>query len=378
MLDSTTLSETELRRTARQLSLPGFSIAEQERLARAHVLVIGGGGLGCPAMQSLAAVGVGHVSVIDDDTVDLSNIHRQILFGAGDEGRAKVDVVAERLVQLQPDITVTAVRDRMTTDNAVDLLDGVDLVLDGSDTFATKYLVADAAEITGTPLVWGTVLRYHGDIVLWHSGPGAPPEGVGLRDLFPDQPAADSVPDCATAGVLGVTTSVVAGLMATEAVKFLAGIGESVPGRLLSYDALTSRTRTFTVSTDPHRPPTTALRDDYGAAVCQPAGGTPQAPAELDLLSTGDAVALDVREPHEKIVSDLPVDSPGLHLPTSRVSEHTVRDTLADAAHRDSTVVVYCASGRRSGEFVTEWSPLATELGVELHSLPGGVNGLRP
>ena len=220
------LPERELKRTARQMNLPGFGPEQQQRLYDAHVLVIGAGGLGCPVMQTLAATGVGHITVWDDDTVDLTNIHRQILFGASDVGRRKVDVAAERLRALQPDIQVTAVNDRLSPDNFIEALEGIDLVIDGSDTFATKFLAADAAEVTGTPLLWGSVLRYRGDIALWHSGPGAPADGVGLRDLYPTQPDADSVPDCATAGVLGVTTSVVGSLISTEAVKYLAGIGE--------------------------------------------------------------------------------------------------------------------------------------------------------
>ncbi|AGF72792.1 ThiF family adenylyltransferase [Corynebacterium halotolerans] len=366
----TELSDLEMRRIARQLALPGFGIEQQERLADARVLVIGGGGLGCPAMQSLASVGVGHITVIDDDTVDITNIHRQILFGAEDEGRPKVEVVAGRLRALQPGIRVTALRERITVDNAVELLGQADLVLDGSDTFATKYLVADAAEITGTPLVWGTVLRFRGDAALWWSGPGAPSDGVGLRDLFPEQPDADSVPDCATAGVLGVTTAVVGGLMATEAVKHLAGIGESVPGRLLSYGALSSSMRSFAVARDPGREPVRELDGDYGAAACA-APSVP--PEELELVTSGRAVALDVREPHEKLLTDLPVDSPGLHLPMSWVSPGRVDEVLAGV---DGTVVVYCASGMRSARFVDEYSENARRAGVELVSLPGGVDGL--
>ena len=208
------------------MNLPGFGPEQQAALHAAHVLVIGAGGLGCPIMQTLAATGVGKISLIDDDTVDLTNIHRQILFGADDVGRKKTEVAAERLKALQPDIEVTIIDGRMTADNAVGLLEGIDVLIDGSDTFATKFLAADAAEITGTPLVWGSVLRYRGDVALWWSGPGAPEGGVGLRDLYPDQPDAGSVPDCATAGVLGVTTSVVGGLMATEVIKFLTGVGQ--------------------------------------------------------------------------------------------------------------------------------------------------------
>ena len=172
-------------------------------------------------MQTLAATGVGHITLIDDDVVDLTNIHRRILFGAFDVDRKKTEVAAERLRELQPGIEVATIEGRMDASNAVEILDGIDVLIDGSDTFTTKFMAADAAAITGTPPVWGSVLRYRGDIALWHSGPGAPADGVGLRDLYPTQPDADSVPDCATAGVLGVTTSMVGGLMSTEVIKFL-------------------------------------------------------------------------------------------------------------------------------------------------------------
>lgn len=373
MANRTSFPETELRRIARQLALPGFGLEQQQRLADAHVLVIGAGGLGCPAMQQLAAVGVGHITVIDDDTVDLSNIHRQILFGVEDQGRPKVEVAAGRLRHLQPGITVTALRRRMTTQNAVELVKGADLVLDGSDTFATKYLVADAAEVTGTPLIWGTVLRYRGEVALWWSGPGAPEPGVGLRDLFPDQPPADSVPDCATAGVLGVTTSVVAGLMTTEAVKHLAGIGESVPGRLLSYEALSARLRPFSVSRDPDREPETALRADYVPAARSAPNPDAPVPPQLELLKTGEATALDVREEHEKWVSDLPGVTPGLHLPLSQASPERFDEVLAN---RSGTVVVYCASGSRSRDFLGQYRDQALRSDIELIDLPGGLNGL--
>ncbi|WP_350354608.1 ThiF family adenylyltransferase [Corynebacterium aquatimens] len=156
------------------MNLPGFSIREQERLHNAHVLVIGAGGLGCPVMQALAATGVGEITVVDDDVVSLSNIHRQILFGAADVGRKKVEVAAERLRELQPGITIHAVDGRLDEANIVEHLEGIDVLIDGSDTFTTKFLAADAAEITGTPLVWGSVLRYRGDVALWWSGSGAP------------------------------------------------------------------------------------------------------------------------------------------------------------------------------------------------------------
>ena len=361
------LPERELKRTARQMNLPGFGPEQQQRLHDAHVLVIGAGGLGCPIMQTMAATGVGHITVWDDDTVDLTNIHRQILFGADDVGRRKVDVAAEKLRALQPDIQVTTVNDRLTPDNFIEALDGIDLLIDGSDTFATKFLAADAAEITGTPLLWGSVLRYRGDIALWYSGPGAPADGVGLRDLYPAQPDADSVPDCATAGVLGVTTSVVGSLMSTEAVKFLAGIGEVHIGRLHMYDALSATIRRFTVTRDPARELATALGTYAEACTVSTEGQL-----LYDALTSHQLPSIDVREPHEKAIADLPV--PGANLPLSEVERDpdAVSRTLKQFSPGDE-VVVYCAGGVRSEGFVEKHRALAETLGISLESLPGGV-----
>ena len=354
------MRDSELRRVARQLALPGYGIPQQQALHDAHVLVIGAGGLGCPAMQSLASAGVGHITVIDDDTVDLSNIHRQILFGASDVGRVKVEVAAERLRELQPGIEVTARNERLTVSNAVSLVGSVDLVIDGSDSFETQYLVADAAEITGTPLVWGTVLRFHGDVCLFTSGPGA--RGVGLRDLFPEQPRGDSIPDCATAGVLGATTAVVGGLLATTAIGYLAGL-DVAPGRLLSYEAFPGSTRTFQITADPARALVTELESSYGDVV-----GSVGADV-LDEVRAGRAVLLDIREPHEKMLNDSLAPLNPVRLPLSDIfSPDTIRRRLGDAQR----VVVHCASGVRSAEFCRRYA----DLGYEFIDLPGGINGV--
>lgn len=348
------LDPEELRRVARQLNLPGFGMAQAQALAEARVLVVGAGGLGCPAMQTLVATGVGHIRLYDDDVVSYSNLHRQILFGVPDVGRGKAEAAAEKLRSLQPAVSVEARAERLTADNIIDALEGIDLVVDGSDTFATKYLVADACEITSTPLVWGTVLRYVGQIALFGGSATAP----SLRDVFPEQPAADSVPDCATAGVLGVTTSVVGSLMATEAIKYLTGLGESMPGRLLSYDALAASLTAFQVRRDPTRPAVTSL-GDYGATESF------EAERLLQAIADGDMRALDVREDHEKLLVDLPGGA-DLHLPLSRLTEESLREALAGVT---GPVVVYCASGKRSGGVVDKH----TINGVELINLPGGI-----
>lgn len=352
------LTQAELRRTARHLSLPGFGIAEQERLHNAHVLMVGAGGLGCPALQSLAAAGIGTITIIDDDTVDLSNIHRQTLFGAADIGKPKVEVAAARLKELQPGITVHTLQERFTVDNALALLRNADIVLDGSDTFATSYLIADAAEITGTPLVWATVLRFHGDLALFHSGPSH--RGVGLRDLFPTQPPGDLVPDCATAGVLGATTAVMGSLMATHTIGFLAGLQGIEPGTMLTYDAFPASTRSFVIAADPARSVVTQLAPNYGETMCE------IAPDLLERVRSGELLALDIREEHEVLLADLPAHIPSVKLPLSQIiSPHDVQKAIGE----HPKVLVYCASGVRSANFTKKYH----DLNAELLSLPGGV-----
>ena len=369
------LPREELHRVARQTLLPGFGIAQQEALHGTHVFVIGAGGLGCPLMQQLAAAGVGEISVIDDDTVDLTNIHRQILFGTQDVGRSKVDVAAEKLEQLQPGIVVHAIRDRLTADNAVDYLRGVDILVDGSDTFATKFLAADAAEITGTPLVWGSVLRFRGDCAVWWSGPGAE-SGVGMRDLYPLQPDPDSVPDCAAAGVLGVTTSVVAGLMSTELIQFATGMNRDRVGLLSIYDALTSSITHFRVPHDPARELTTQLQHNYGGAACALPGAEDTA-AMFDDLRAG-AVAIDVREAGEAAIDDFFFDATAkhYHLPTTVWQEdpeaaRSLLDSLQGAGLSDAWV--YCASGKRSASFISAFAEEAEQRGIMLHNVAGGI-----
>lgn len=368
----TSLPDAELRRVARHLSLPGFGLEQQERLHDAHVLIVGAGGLGCPVLQQLAAGGVGEVTLVDDDTVDLTNIHRQILFGAQDVGKPKVDVAAERAQALQPGMTVNALRTRLDTANAVELIAGVDLVLDGSDSFATKYLVADACEITGTPLVWGTVLRFHGDVAVWHSGQGR--DGVGLRDVFPHQLPADAVPDCATAGVLGVTTSVIGGLMSTAAIAWLTGLDRTV-GRITSYDAIPAQMRSVQAVADPERRLVTVLADSYDGA---PAPHEDQEDQEdhatvLTAVTDGEATLLDIRERHEVLLADFPAELRPRRLPLSSISDAAdVAEALRDVP--TTHVVVACASGKRSANFVRDYA--AALPGLRLESLIGGLNAL--
>src|SRR5699024_10387428 len=189
------LDRDELDRYSRHLSLPGFGVEGQKRLRAASVLVIGAGGLGAPVLNYLAAAGIGSITIIDDDAVETSNLQRQVIHRRVDVGRQKVDSAAAALHRLDPDLNVTTIEDRLSPDNALELFADHDVVLDGADNFATRYLSNDAAELTGTPLVWGTIFRFAGQVSTF-----APGHGPMLRDLFPDIPDPDSVPNCAEGG----------------------------------------------------------------------------------------------------------------------------------------------------------------------------------
>ncbi|WP_165217074.1 ThiF family adenylyltransferase [Schaalia sp. ZJ1691] len=383
-----TLSIDELRRVERHLRLPGFGMKEQLALHDAHILIIGAGGLGCPALQQLAAAGVGRVTLIDDDVISLSNIHRQILFGVKDVGRPKVEVAAERARELQPGITITPIHARFTPENACDLLGQADVVIEGSDNFATKYLCADAAEITSTPMVWGTVLRFAGDVCVFHSGPLAPDgRGVGLRDVFPIQPDSTFVDDCATAGVLGVTTSVVAGLMVTATIQHITGLLRPDLPQLIHYEALAPSVHTWNVSADPLRELVTDLGiyEDSTCAIDPTAGaesswstrsfsgsmfnpssarGSRSVSVLLDMVARGEAIPVDIREDFEVELRPWPGCEP-VHLPMSSTTE-------IPSSLKGKTLVVACAKGIRSARFVQKFS----DSGADMYSLPGGIDGL--
>ncbi|EAR50933.1 molybdopterin biosynthesis protein MoeB, putative [Oceanicola granulosus HTCC2516] len=252
-----TFGETELRRYARHMVLREIGGPGQKALARARVLVVGAGGLGAPALQYLAAAGIGTIGVIDDDVVEGSNLQRQVIHGDDDIGRAKVFSAADAMTRLNPFITVRPYNRRLTEEIAAELIGEYDLVLDGSDNFATRYLVNAAAAAAKVPLVGGALSQWEGQLSVWDPARGAPCYAC----VFPEAPAAGLAPSCAEAGVLGPLPGVVGAMMSVEAVKLLAQAGESLRGRLMIYDALYAETRTIAVAPRP------------GCAVCAPLQG---------------------------------------------------------------------------------------------------------
>ena len=243
----TKLTDSELERYARHIVLPEVGGAGQQRLKAARVLVIGAGGLGAPVLAYLAAAGVGTLGIADDDTVALSNLQRQVIHGTDDVGVRKVDSAARAIGRLNPHVAIEPHALRLTADNAAGLVARYDLVIDGSDNFATRYLAADTCATLEKPLVTGAVGRFDGSVTVLtpfdRLADGTP--CPGYRDLFPEPPPAGVVPSCAEAGILGALTGVIGTLQAMEAIKVITGAGEPLVGRLLLYDALAARFETI-------------------------------------------------------------------------------------------------------------------------------------
>jgi len=326
-------------RYSRQLALPGFGPAAQERLAAARVLVIGAGGLGSGVIPSLVAAGVGTVGVIDDDRVELSNLHRQHIHGMSDLGRSKVSSAAASAAELNPSVAVVPVQARLTSGNALELFAGYDLVLDGSDNFPTRYLANDAAVLTGIPLVWGAVSQYGGQVgVSW---------GTTYRDLFPTPPPPGSVLTCEAGGVLPTTVGVIGSLMATEALKLLTGIGEPLIGRVTVFDGLSGDFRTIAYGKDPTAEPITGLID-----------------YELFCGLTGvrrlEGTLLDVREPWEVELVSLPG---AVHIPLGELEQRW-------AELPTGPVTVYCHHGVRSAA----GRDILLTHGIQATHLEGGID----
>ncbi len=240
------LSKAQIARYSRQLVLPEVGVAGQQRLLASSVLVVGAGGLGSPAALYLAAAGVGRLGVLDSDTVALSNLHRQILHVTADVGRPKAQSAQERLRALNPETAITAIHERLTAVNARELIQGYDLVLDGSDNFPTRYLVNDTCMLLGKPLVHGGVVQFGGQALTV-----LPRRGACFRCVFPEPPKAGAIPSCQEAGVVGAAAGVLGSLMAHEALKVLLGVGEPLIGRLVVFDGKASRFREVPVRRDP-------------------------------------------------------------------------------------------------------------------------------
>jgi sulfur-carrier protein adenylyltransferase/sulfurtransferase len=324
-----------VNRYARQITLPEIGEAGQEKLRRASVLIVGAGGLGSPAALYLAAAGVGTLGLVDFDRVDATNLHRQVLYGTSDVGRPKLEAARERLADLNPEVRVVTHEARLTSENALEILRGYEVVLDGTDNFATRYLVNDACVLLDKPNVYGSIFRFDGQVSVF-----ATKEGPCYRCLYPEPPPPGLVPSCAEGGVLGILPGIVGSLQATEAIKLIVGIGETLAGRLLLFDALRTTFRVMKVRRrcEEHAPITQLI--DY-EEFCNPVQQTDITPAELaqQLSSGAEIVLIDVREPYEWNAGHLDTAT---HIPLAQVPQR-----LAEIP-KDRDVVMICRSGGRS------------------------------
>jgi sulfur-carrier protein adenylyltransferase/sulfurtransferase len=346
------LSVDEVKRYSRHLIIPEVGMAGQKRLKNARVLVVGAGGLGSPALLYLAAAGVGTLGVIDFDVVDESNLQRQIIHGQSDIGRPKAESARDSISEINPYVHVVLHEEPLSTDNALQIFGQYDLIVDGTDNFATRYLVNDACVLLGKPYVWGSIFRFDGQAsVFWAE------HGPCYRCLYPEPPPPGMVPSCAEGGVLGVLCASIGSIQVTEAIKLLTGIGESLAGRLMIYDALEMSYRTVRVKKDPEcaicgKNPTITELIDYDAfcgavsADAQEAvtGSTITASELKDMLDRGDNIFLvDVREPNEYEI----VSIPGA---TLIPKDQFLTGAALEQMPQDKQIVLHCKSGARSAE----------------------------
>ncbi|MCV7227082.1 adenylyltransferase/sulfurtransferase MoeZ [Mycolicibacterium komossense] len=344
------LTRDEVARYSRHLIIPDLGVDGQKRLKNAKVLVIGAGGLGSPTLLYLAAAGVGTIGIVEFDVVDESNLQRQIIHGQSDIGRSKAQSARDSIRETNPFVDVRLHEVRLEPDNAVDLFAQYDLIIDGTDNFATRYLVNDAAVLAGKPYVWGSIYRFEGQVsVFWEDAPAG--LGLNYRDLYPEPPPPGMVPSCAEGGVLGILCASIASVMGTEAIKLITGIGSTLLGRLMVYDALDMTYRTITIRKDPATPKITGLIDYEafcgvvsGDAAAAAAGST-ITPRELrELLDSGRKLALiDVREPVEWDINH--IDGAEL-IPKSSLESGSGLSKLP----QDRLQVLYCKTGVRSAE----------------------------
>jgi adenylyltransferase/sulfurtransferase len=346
------LTVDEVKRYSRHLIIPDVGMTGQKRLKNAKVLVVGAGGLGSPALLYLAAAGVGTLGIVDFDVVDESNLQRQIIHGVSDVGHSKAESARMSIREINPYVNVVLHTERLDSDNAMEIFAPYDLIVDGTDNFATRYLVNDAAVLLGKPYVWGSIYRFDGQAsVFWAE------YGPCYRCLYPEPPPPGMVPSCAEGGVLGVLCASIGSIQVNEAIKVITGIGEPLAGRLMIYDALEMSYRTVQVKKDPECPvcgknPTVTELIDYEAfcgAVSEEAqeaaqGSTITARDLKNMMDAGENIfVVDVREPNEYEI----VSIPGATLIPK--GEFISGEALSKLP-QDKRLVLHCKSGARSAE----------------------------
>jgi sulfur-carrier protein adenylyltransferase/sulfurtransferase len=346
------LTVDEVKRYSRHLIIPEIGMTGQKRLKNAKVLCVGAGGLGSPALLYLAAAGVGTLGVIDFDVVDESNLQRQVIHGQSDVGRPKAESAKDSIAEINPYVNVVLYEEQLSVDNVMEIFSQFDLIVDGTDNFATRYMVNDACVLLGKPYVWGSIFRFDGQAsVFWAE------HGPCYRCLYPDPPPPGMVPSCAEGGVLGVLCASIGSIQVNEAIKLITGVGETLSGRLMIYDALEMSYRSVKVRKDPEcaicgKNPTITELIDYDAfcgvlsedAQKAASGSTITATELKAMLDRDDDIFLiDVREPNEYEIVSIPGS---VLIPKDQILSGAALERLP----QDKRIVLHCKSGARSSE----------------------------
>lgn len=336
------LTKEELKQYNRQLILPELGINGQKKLKAAKVLMIGAGGLGCPVLQYVVAAGVGTIGIVDDDVVDVSNLHRQILYSLADVGEPKAAIAKQKLQQLNPFVNIIPHQERITPENAARLIAPYDLVIDGSDNFPTRYLVNDTCVSLDKTLVFGSIFKFEGQVAVFNHQ-----QGPNYRDVFPEVPAGNEVPNCAEIGVIGILPGMIGTYMANEAIKIICGIGETLSGKLLTLNALNNSLHIFKISTQ-------IQETQQPKATEQKLTENSDTEISLEVLKTWLAETpeqihlVDVREDYEFEEYNIG----GENIPVYDLGEHISSFPL------DKKLVFICQTGQRSKMAVNIAKPL--------------------
>ncbi|MCB0662037.1 MAG: molybdopterin-synthase adenylyltransferase MoeB [Saprospiraceae bacterium] len=359
------LKPEEYARYSRHIIIPEFGLEGQLKLKSSSVLVIGSGGLGSPVLLYLAAAGVGHIGIVDFDTVDDSNLQRQVLFTVDDLGKSKAQTAKERIQKLNPHIKVTVFEERFTKENALEIIKDFDVVADGTDNFPTRYLVNDACVLAGKVNVYASIFRFEGQVSVFNYLKEDGTRGPNYRDMFPEPPPPGLVPNCSEGGVLGVLPGIIGSLQANEVIKVLTGVGDPLVGRLFLFDAASFTTRILKV----HKSPDTKIEQLINYEQFCGMDDSPDKLVKeisvhelLDYKTKGiDYQLIDVREPHEYSIS---------HLDAALIPMGAIGESASKIA-KDKPVILYCRSGIRSAKAIRE---LEENFGfTNLHNLKGGI-----
>lgn len=367
------LSPDEVARFSRHLILPEVGMEGQKRLKAASVLCVGTGGLGSPLLLYLAAAGVGRLGIVDFDVVDHSNLQRQVIHGTSWVGKPKIESAKARILELNPHCQVDLYETALTSENALEIIAGYDLVCDGTDNFPTRYLVNDACVLLGKPNVYGSIFRFEGQATVFNLDADSP----NYRDLFPEPPPPGMVPSCAEGGVVGVLPGIIGVIQATEALKIITGIGTTLSGRLLLFDALQMKFRELKLRPSPQRPVIEKLIDyQEFCGVGGTAPGQEEAGAvisisvkELQALLAGDVsglVLVDVRNPPEAQIATIPG---ALLIPLDRIESGEAVEEVRRLAE-GKTLYVHCKLGGRSAKALIALA----RHGIEGVNVAGGIN----